>query len=502
LIARFVGGSIVLVTCLMVGALIAGTAVPVVDLGAPTPVMVALVVTAPFVPVLLRSWRSTLLLFLIWLMLEDLLRKLAGNAIATYFVKDVILLVLMSGFFMDRQVRGAWVAATGRARLALYALVAWAMVMAIPGLFTDWRLPLLGLRIDFLYLPLVVVGFVIARDRQELERWAVALAVILAVTSTVGLIQAMVGPEFLRPSVSTPGLLNLELTRFTPGNTEVFRPTGTFVEPGRFLSMALAGLTVSLGAFFLTRGRARVVVVVCVLVNLAAVWTSGGRTGVLWGAFMVIVAALAPVMAERRPTMNRAVAVTAAMLIAIGGLNLVAPSLISSRAEFYSTTLDPNAETNEWAFRWKNYTHDTVRGIALGGLIGQGTGQESLGKQYIYGGEANDPLGLYQVEAGYGSVAIEWGIVGLALWLWWSVAWLLRMVTSTRRALGDRVSAFGIIVTAWFLFLMFVAFFGGFANFQNYINNVFLWFLSGMVFALPISAGRAGDPDVVGAVRT
>jgi hypothetical protein len=164
--------------------------------------------------------------------------------------------------------------------------------------------------------------------------------------------------------------------------------------------------------------------------------------------------------------------------------------------------LDPNAETNEWGFRWRNYTHDTARGISIGGLIGQGTGQESLGKQYIYGGEANDPLGLYQVEAGYGSVAIEWGIVGLALWLWWSVAWLLRMLWSTRRALGDRVAAFGVIVTAWVFFLMFIAFFGGFANFQNYINNVFLWFLSGMVFALPVAAGRPRDHDRVGAVQT
>ena len=140
----------------------------------------------------------------------------------------------------------------------------------------------------------------------------------------------------------------------------------------------------------------------------------------LWGGFWSIVAAVAPAIAERRPTVSRAVAVAVALIVAIGGLNLIAPSLISTRAEFYTTTLDPNAETNEWGFRWDNYTHDTFRGIAIGGLVGLGTGQESLGKQYIYGGEGNSPLGLYLVEAGYGSVAIEWGMVGLALWLWWS----------------------------------------------------------------------------------
>ena len=423
-------------TCAAIGALIAGGLAPVTSLGLPTPVLLTFVVLLPLTPGLIRNWRVTLLLFFVWLMVEDLFRKLAGNAIATYFVKDLILLLVLAGFFMDPAVRGAWTAATARARLALYALLTWAVVMSIPSALIDWRLPLLGLRIDFLYLPLVVVGYVIARDRRELARWAVWLAVVTALASSIGLIQATIGPQFLRPSIATPGLVNLELIRYTVDATEVFRPTGTFVEPGRFLSMALVGLTISLGALFLVRGRRRVVVALCLLSNLAAVWTSGGRTGVLWGGFMVIVAAVAPAVAERRPTVSRAIAVAVALAVAIGGLSLVAPSLISSRAEFYSTTLDPNATSSEWGFRWENYTRDTFRGIAIGGLLGTGTGQESLGKQYIYGGASNSPFGLYLVEAGYGSVAVEWGLVGLALWLWWSIAWLMGLVASTRATLG------------------------------------------------------------------
>jgi hypothetical protein len=500
--ARIVSSLMVACLCVAVGALIVGELVRVEDLGLPLPLLVVGLVLIPATPILLRNWRFTLLGFFVWLMVEDLFRKLAGNSLATYFLKDLILMLVLAGFFMDSDVRGAWKEATGRARLALYALIAWAAVMSVPTLLADWRLPLLGFHLDFLFVPLVVVGYVIARDRRELARWAVWLAVITALASSIGLIQATIGPEFLRPSVATPGLINLELTRFTVSNTEVFRPSGTFVEPGRFLTMAVVGLTISLSAFFLAEGRRRFVVAICLLTNLAAVWTSGGRTGVLWGAFLVIVAAIAPAIAERRPTVSRAVVVGAALTVSIGALSVFAPTLLSSRAEFYSSTLDPNAATNEWGFRWTNYSFDTLRGISLGGLVGQGTGQESLGKQYIYGGESNSPFGLYQVEAGYGSVAIEWGIVGLALWLWWSVAWLLRMLSLTRRALGERLAAFGIIVTAWFFFLMFVAFFGGFANFQNYINNVFLWFLSGMVFALPVAAGRARNHDRAGAAQT
>jgi hypothetical protein len=99
--------------------------------------------------------------------------------------------------------------------------------------------------------------------------------------------------------------------------------------------------------------------------------------------------------------------------------------------------------------------------------------------------------GLYLVEAGFGSVAVEWGAVGLTLWLWWTIAWTVRLIARVVSAIGDRVAAFGVVVIAWFVFLMFVAFYGGIANFQNYISNVFLWFLSGMVFALPLTAGRS-----------
>jgi hypothetical protein len=490
-----VGSSLVAVTCIVIGALVAGELTSITDVGIPAPVVLGLIVMVPLTPVLLRNWRGTLLMFFVWLMVEDLFRKLAGNAIATYFVKDLILLIVLAGFFMDPGVRGAWKAATGRARMALYALVVWAVVMSIPSAMVDWRLPLIGLRVDFLYVPLVVVGYVIARDRAELPRWVTWLAVVTALASSIGLIQATIGPEFLRPSVATPGLERLELTRYTPDLTEVFRPVGTFVEPGRFLSMAQVGLTISLGALLITIGRRRAVAGVCTLVNLAAVWVSGGRTGVIWGAFLLLAAVLAPAIAERRSTISRAVVLGAGLVVTFGVLSYVAPSLVSSRAELYATTLDPAAQTNEWSFRWSSYSRDTLRGISFGGVIGTGTGFESLGRQYIHGGEGYDSPGLYLVEAGYGSVAVEWGLIGLALWIVWSVAWLVRMLARVASALGDRVAAFGVVVTAWYFFLMFLAFFGGIANFQNYINNVFLWFLSGMVFALPLAAGRSEADD-------
>ena len=74
------------------------------------------------------------------------------------------------------------------------------------------------------------------------------------------------------------------------------------------------------------------------------------------------------------------------------------------------------------------------RGIDIGGLVGQGTGRESLGKQYLYGDSEGATGGSYQVEGGYASIAVEWGAVGLALWTLWTLAWLYRQWRCIRAA--------------------------------------------------------------------
>jgi hypothetical protein len=98
------------------------------------------------------------------------------------------------------------------------------------------------------------------------------------------------------------------------------------------------------------------------------------------------------------------------------------------------STLAPGAPGSEWSHRWVEYSGNTLKGIALGGVIGQGTGNASVGKQYLLGGASDSAAGLYAVEDGYGGVAVEWGIIGLTFWVIWTCAWLARLVSRTRQA--------------------------------------------------------------------
>jgi hypothetical protein len=466
--------------------------------GIPSLPPTAIVAGAVFVaalPLMLYNWRAAAAVFLAWLLIEDLFRKLAGNDLSFYFAKDILYAVLLTAVVTDPTFRATWRTATGNARWWLYALMGWAVVMSVPTALQDWRLPLVGLRLDFLYVPLIVLGYQMARELGTLRRWLVGLSLLGGAASLIGVVQAFIGPSFLAPSVPTPGLRYLVLIRGLPESGDVYRPTGTFVEPGRFASMALVTVAIGLAATLVCRGRMRVWALAAAMCAVGAAWVSGGRATFLAGLGLVAIAALGTRPARDRGFPGKASATVGIALASIVLLATFSPALFQSRLAWYQATLDPRSPDNEWSFRWNAYATDTVRGIGLGGLVGMGTGQESLGKQYLYGGPERTQAGLYQVEAGYGTVAIEWGIVGLALWIGWSVAWVRRQWRAVRASRGSSVASVGIVLLGWMLFSLIFGFFGGKAAFQNYFTNAYFWLLSGVIFALPLAA-REQDGSV------
>ena len=456
--------------------------------GLPAGALVVGLVVLATIPIALERWPLALAGFLIWLVVEDLVRKLTGNDIRVFFVKDLIFLLLLGGLFLDRRSRGVWRAATGPARAPLYALIAWAVVMSIPVLDEDWRLPLVGLRLHFLYLPLVVAGYLVARRAQRLSGWLAKVALLGAVASAVGIVQAVIGPSFLAPDRETPGLGLLVTVRGFPDAEPVYRPAGTFVSSGRFAQAALIALAVALAAVLARRGRPKATAILPALVAGGAAWVAGGRASFVVAACLVAVAAVAPGFGERRPGLHRSVLIAGVIAAAVIFVALFAPSVFSSRLSWYSATLDPSSPHSEWASRWASHAAGTVRGIQIGGAFGQGTGVESLGKQYLTGDPSRSPEGLYQVEAGFGSIAVEWGVLGLGLWLAWTISWVRRQWRCVQAARDGPMAAVGLVLFAWVVLLLFVQFFGGLAIFQNYYANAYFWLVSGVIFALPEAA--------------
>ena len=441
------------------------------------------------IPFLLRNWRASLGLLLVWLALEDLFRKFAGNDLRIYFAKDVIFVVLLVGLLMDANVRRWWIQATGATRYLLYALVAWALIMSVPSLWVDPRLPLIGLRLDFMYAPLVAAGFAIGSRASSMRWWLLFAASVAAGISLIGVIQATIGPSFLAPGTATPGLIHLELFRGI--DSTVYRPTATFVDPGRFAAFAVVGFATSLAAFVMSRGRKRGLALTCTIANGAGIWVSGGRAGLVVGVLLVAFAATAGFLAEGQLAPGRAVAIVAGIVLAGAFLTALLPGVVGARLQWYSQTLDPRSSSNEWSLRADSAIENTERGLRIGGLFGGGTGTESLGKQYLTA-DPDQIVGLFQVEGGYASIAIELGVVGVALWLAWSIGWTVRLWRSIKAGHGHRPAAAAFVLLCWMLSFLFYWFAIGFQGFQNYIANAYFWLLSGMMFAVPFAA--AADP--------
>ena len=322
---------------LLSGALVSG-AVPLPGPLSFAPLaLVTVLAFALSVPYLIRHWSIALGLFLVWLVMEDLFRKLAGNDLRIYFAKDVIFFVLLIGLLLDPKIREWWTSATGAVRYLLYALVAWAVIMAVPSLWSDPRLPLIGLRLDFMYVPLVAAGFAVGSGRSSMRRWLLFTAVVAALISCIGIIQSIIGPSFLSPGRETPGLIHLELFRGI-GST-VYRPTATFVDPGRFDSYAVLGFAVSLAAFVVLRGGRRLLALACVLANGAGIWVSGGRTGLLVGVVLLAVAAISGPVAEGRVAPGRAIGIVAGIVVGGALLTALLPGVIGARLQWYCETL-------------------------------------------------------------------------------------------------------------------------------------------------------------------
>lgn len=487
--------------CLFVSALVTQTVNLPGPLNLPPAALVAFVALFAATPFMLAHWRFSFWTMIAWVMVEDYIRKRAGNNLAVYFMKDVFYGILIVGVVISGEAAGMWRRAVGRGRVSLYALGVWAIVLCVPAAFVNIGIALTGLRAYFFYVPFVAIGYVMVRTIDDLRRLLIGLGAILAPTTLIGVIQSNIGPSFLAPTVSTPGLINLDTVRGAALGLKVYRPTGTFVDPGRYASVATLCLVVGLAGFALTKGWTRVAMLAGVGgIGIAGVWVSGGRAPLLIAIVLVLIAFLTPRAQAGGKSFVQSAAVGSAVALAGAVLMLVIPSIFSSRLSWYQQTLDPRLPGNEWAVRWQEYTGNIWKGIDGGGVFGTGTGMESIGKLYVLRSGTSDNKGLFITESGYGSVAVEWGAIGLILWLVWVVSWLGRQFGSARATRAGPARTVAVVLSSWVFIFLVIQFYAGIGVFQNYVANLFFWLFSGVIFGMPRldpGRGHTAIPDVL-----
>jgi len=445
---------------------------------------------------ILNDWRRGLYLLLGWILFEDLFRKYLGNNMAIFFAKDVLAVVLYISFFAargKRLTRGF----KPPFLIPLLIFIWFGVMQMFNPASTSIFYGLLGMKVYFLYIPLMYVGYALIESEADLRKFFTFNTVLILVVASLGIAQSILGPKFLNPIVIQDEIRDLSTTyRTAPiSGLIAYRPNGVFVSSGRFENFMIVSWIVALGfgGYLLLRSRrGRNLAFLGIAVAGVGSIMSASRGVFMWnaGSALVIVAAFiwgAPWRQGEARHILRAIQRTLLSVgLAILLMMSVFPEMIGSRFAIFYETLSPDSPASELAFRTRDYP---LRNFLLAfdhdrWPYGYGIGTCSLGVQYVIRIMHAAPMGI-GVENGYGQLIVELGIVGLILWLFLSIAISVSAWNIASRLRGTPWFPLAFVIF-WYAFLLLgPKGYISFVSYQDYLMNAYLWILLGILFRLP-----------------
>jgi hypothetical protein len=453
-------------------------------------VLIALLLTT------LRNWRIGLLLFLSWLLFEDLARRYLGNALILLFGKDALAAIVYLSFWVAKR----------RGQVALFRppflvpLVVF-FCLAFVQIFNTWTPSVLygflGLKLYFYYLPLLFIGYAYVRVSRDLERLLIYNVAVGTAIAVLGIVQSIGGSEFLNPTTLAPELQQLgNLTRYSPLSRQaLLAPTSVFVSSGRFSRYTIVLVILIFGAqayLLLTRQRRAAYGLLGVGIALVAAMQSGSRGAIVYSTISILVLSAgflwgAPWRWKQGRRMLKAV--RRALLASAVGLFLMIqffPSVIGANWAFYSETLSPTSSASELQGRTWDYPILNLMTALHHSrwLYGDGTGTASLGMQYVSRVLGQPPISFW-VENGWGTLILEMGILGPILWIIWTCSLLYFSWRIVRQLRGTAYFPVALSIW-WYAFVLLLPLtFNGMAPYQDYLMNAYLWLWVGVLFRLP-----------------
>jgi O-antigen ligase len=184
------------------------------------------------------------------------------------------------------------------------------------------------------------------------------------------------------------------------------------------------------------------------------------------------------------------------VLLALSITMMFFPQAVGARWALYSETLSPRSADFEVSHRVWNYpVEEFLKALSSRNWdTGYGIGTASLGAQYV-SAYLKKRYSSPGVESGYGVLILEFGIMGLILWLAWTVSLVFAAWKVVHRLKGEPTFPVALSVSFYAFLLLFPITFTGMQAYQNYLMNAYLWLLVGVLFRLPaLTARNAARP--------
>jgi len=454
-----------------------------------------LVCMAVAIIAILNDWRRGVYMLMTWILFEDFARKFLGNNMAIYFVKDLLVLILYLSFFRSRAVRRVGVFSIPF-RLSLLVFFWFAFLQVFNPASTSIFYGILGIKVYFLYVPLIYVGYTFVHSQEDLLRFFSFICVLIIIVAGLGIAQSIIGPSFLNPAQLQEDISQLSHTyRVAPiSGLMAYRPTSVFVSAGRFQDFLVVAWLISLGfgGYLLLGSRQGRQVAFTAIGTVATASLMCASRGVfMWntGIALIIAAGFlwgAP-WRQRETTRVLRLIQRAAFSVGIGIVLVLTifPEELGSRLAIYSETLMPSSAASELVHRTQTYPLQQL-GFAFDHPrwpYGYGMGTCTLGGQYVVRIMHAEPMSV-GVESGFGNLIIELGIVGLVLWIVLGFSITLSAWEVAKELKGTRwfPLAFATFLFAFILF--FPMTYTSFSAYQDFVINSNLWLLIGILYRL------------------
>jgi hypothetical protein len=355
----------------------------------------------------------------------------------------------------------------------------------------------MGFRMFFYYVPLIFIGYALLNSEVEIRRFFTVNLLLALIIVSLGIAQSILGPSFLNPRVQAEELRELSsLYRVAPlTGAFAYRPTSIFVSAGRyanFISMAWPLVLGFSGYLLLRQKRGRTLAFIAVGVTAGGALLTASRGSFMWGMISAVATSVAFIWGAPWRQGGALRAIRAIQRTALGiGLAIVLlfiayPDALLSRLDIYQETLAPNSPYSELTFRsWDYPVQNFLAALSYDRWpYGYGIGTTSLGTQYVARifGAQRLPVG---VESGYGTLVVEMGIMGLALWIVMSLAILTSAWKVVKSLKGSPLFPIGFVIFWYAFFLLFPATFGSMVAYEDFLLNAYLWLLLGILFRLP-----------------
>ena len=442
------------------------------------------------------DWRSGVLLFLLWLLFEDLARKHLGNSMIIYFAKDAIVGACYLSYYSARRRHHVEVFKIPFL-VPLAVFFGFAVIQVFSTQSPSILYGLLGLKAYLYYAPLMLLGYAMIERPADLNRFLLVSLVAGTVIAGLGVAESVLGTSFLTPDDVAPELYGLTHTiRFSPVTNSASAVTSSiFVSSGRFSFYLILLWILVMGAsgyMLLSRRPGAKYVFLGMGVVTVAIVITGTRTPFIFMALSALTMTLGFLWGTTwswGKGHRLATALRRAFLVGTIALILMAevfPLALGGRWNFLAETLSFSGEGSDLRNRgWDYPTENLLSAFHSPCLLeGCGTGTNSLGVQYV-ASLLDRPFPSFGVESGYGALIIEMGLIGVVLWVVW-VSTLLwsgwRIVKQLRQTVYFPI---GFAIWWYACVLLVLLMYLNMAAYQNFVNNAYLWVLIGVLFRLP-----------------